>query len=331
MEKNRSLILLFALIISLTGCYHRQAKWQQLANVQFTDHQVDSILFAKTHHYSQNYNFVVEADSLVLTKQMPEEAVSQLPTDSFSVIKNQILVVADIRILPNDSIDSVWVQLAHEQGMFGWIHEGDMLKAVHPDNPISRFISFFSDVHLLIFLIVIVTLLFAYGMHRLLRHKAYIVHFNDIETFYPTLTALMVSISATLYASIQMYATEEWREFFFHPSLNPFSETGLLRVFLLSVWGILIVGIAAVDDVFRHLSVGQAVLYLLGLAGVCAVDYIIFTITTMFYVGYFLLAAYLAFAVWQYLTKTVSRFICGNCGLQIKKKGKCPHCGAINV
>ena len=318
------------LLMMLSACFHRPTA-RHRASVVLTEQQLDSIAFARTHHYTINYNFVVRADSLMLTRQMPEETVSNLPTDSFAIGKEERLVVADIRILPADSVDSVWVQLAHEQGMFGWVHESEMLKFVEPDDPISQFISFFSDEHLLIFLLVFVLIITAYGMYKLLRRNAHIVHFNDIATFYPTLFALVVATSATLYASIQMFCPEEWQEFYFHPTLNPFSQPRLLALFLSSVWAILIVGIAVVDDTFRHLNVSDGVLYLLGLAGVCAVCYIVFTITTMYYVGYLLLVAYIAFALWRYFTHTRSKFICGNCGLQIKKKGRCPHCGALNV
>lgn len=63
----------------------------------------------------------------------------------------------------------------------------------------------------------------AYGLYRLNRHDAYIVHFNDIDSFYPTLLCLLVASSATLYASIQMFGAETWRHFYYHPSLNPFA------------------------------------------------------------------------------------------------------------
>jgi len=314
----------------LAGCYNRPVRIVAPTPVQLTDHQLDSMAFEQTHHYTQNYNFVVTADSLTLTLQMPEEAVSNLPIDSFAVRKDERVAVADIRIMPRDSIDSVWVQLAHEQGRFGWVHEGELLKAAVPDDPISQFISFFSDEHLLIFLGVFVLLLFVYGMRKLLRHNAYIVHFNDIATFYPTLLAVTVAVSATLYSSVQMFAPEDWQEFYFNPSLNPFSYKGILRFFLMSVWAILIVGMAAVDEVFHHLSFADGMYYLLGLAGVCAVCYIVFTITTLYYVGYLLVAAYVAFAFWRYLTRTKSNYLCGNCGKQLKAKGRCPHCGAMN-
>jgi hypothetical protein len=328
--REKFLLPLLLSLLLLSACYHRPVR-QQASQAVLTEQQLDSIAFARTHHYTINYNFLVSDDSLMLTRQMPEEAVSNLPTDSFAIGPDQRLVVADIRILPADSVDSVWVQLAQEDGTFGWVHESEMLKTVEPDDPISQFISFFSDEHLLIFLLVFVLIITAYGMYKLLRRKAHIVHFNDIATFYPTLFALAVAFSATLYASIQLFAPDAWQEFYFHPSLNPFSQPALLALFLSSVWAILIVGIAVVDDTFRHLNLSDGVLYLLGLAGVCAVNYIVFTLTTMYYIGYLLLVAYVAFALWRYFTHTRSKYICGNCGLQIKKKGRCPHCGSLNV
>ena len=330
-RNNYIAILVVTLAVALlTGCYDSTRTVVKPANDSIMVERLDSISFARTHHYSINYNFTVSADSLVLTRQMPEETVSELPTDSFAIGKNETLAVADVVVLPTDTVDSVWVQLAHVQAGFGWIHESDMLKAVEPDDPISQFISFFSDEHLLIFLGIFVLILFTFGMKKLMKRNAYIVHFNDIATFYPTLLALVVATSATLYASIQMFETDEWREFYFHPSLNPFRHSGLLRVFLASVWAMLIVALAAADDIFRHLNFGDAILYILGLAGVCAFNYVVFSLTTMYYVGYLLLAAYIMLAVWRYLKHTRSKYICGNCGKQIKKLGRCPHCGAVN-
>ena len=315
-------------VLLLVGCYHKPTAVRYVESL--TDQQLDSITFARTHHYTLNYNFVVSDDSLVLTLQMPEESVSELPTDSFSVKKDDRLVVADILVMPNDTVDSVWVQLAHEMGMFGWVHESDMLQKVEPDDPISQFISFFSDEHRLIFLCLFVIVFFSYAMIKLNRRKGYIVHFNDIDTFYPTLLALVVATSAMLYSSIQMFAPDEWREFYFHPSLNPFSQKGLLSVFLMSVWAMLIVAMAAIDDTLRHLHMSDAVPYLVGLAGVCAFNYVVFTITTLFYIGYLLLAAYIFFALRRYLHYTQGKYLCGNCGKQLKAKGRCPHCGAMN-
>lgn len=325
------LLLVSILIVSLlSSCYHRQGSNQHDALVQLSERQLDSISFSSTHHYTNNYNFVVKADSIFLLRQQPEELVSHMPTDSFVVKKHAHLVVADIRIVPQDSIDSVWVQLGTEKFRFGWIHESRLLPRVVPDDPISQFISTFSDTHLLIFLVVIVLIGFAYFLRRVSHTNGRIVHLNDIDSFFPTLLCLIVAASATLYASIQMFAPEVWRHFYYHPTLNPFSVPLILSVFLISVWAMLIVGLAAADDVRHQLPFGEAVLYLCGLLGVCAVNYIVFSISTLYFVGYFILLAYVWWACKRYKASYKRGYICGHCGAHISQKGVCPYCGAVN-
>ena len=114
-QKNSFLIFCFMLgfCLMLSSCYHRHSakRQQHAALVEYSDKQLDSISFSSTHHHTNKYNFVVATDSLVLIKQQPEEYVNHLQIDSFSVKKNCLLVVSDIRMIPQDSIDSVWVQL----------------------------------------------------------------------------------------------------------------------------------------------------------------------------------------------------------------------------
>ena len=290
----------------------------------------DSLAFRVKHHYSQGFNFIVTSDSLMLLRQQPEEAVNEMKTDSFAVKKGKEVVVADIRILPNDKQDSVWVQIATEDYAFGWIHESRLLKQVNPADPISQFISTFSNVHLLIFLIVFSIMGVGYLARKILKKNAHIVHFNDISSFYPTLLAVIVALSAAFYASIQLFAPETWREFYFHPSLNPFSQPLLLNIFLVLVWAMLIIGIATIDDVRRLLKSGETLLYLSGLGAVCAVNYIVFSVLTLYYIGYPLLIAYIYYAFRVYLRKSSETYYCGNCGVRLHRKGRCPQCGAVN-
>jgi putative membrane protein len=290
----------------------------------------DSLAFRVKHHYSQGFNFIVTSDSLMLLRQQPEEAVNEMKTDSFAVKKGKEVVVADIRILPNDKQDSVWVQIATEDYAFGWIHESRLLKQVDPADPISQFISTFSNVHLLIFLIVFSIMGVGYLARKILKKNAHIVHFNDISSFYPTLLAVIVALSAAFYASIQLFAPETWREFYFHPSLNPFSQPLLLNIFLVLVWAMLIIGIATIDDVRRLLKSGETLLYLSGLGAVCAVNYIVFSVLTLYYIGYPLLIAYIYYAFRIYLRKSSETYYCGNCGVRLHRKGRCPQCGAVN-
>lgn len=326
---NKASLLLFLLVLLCSSCYHQNTK-NINENLLDSVGQNDSSHFKATHHYSSNYNFVVKADSLVLSKQQPEETLSHLQEDSLVVYKNDHLVVADIRIMSADSIDSVWVQVARDQQTFGWIHESKLLPDVVPDDPISLFISTFSDIHLLVFLVIIVLISVYYIMRKLLSASLPIVHLRDINSIYPTLLVLLVATSATFYASIQLFAPQVWHHFYFHPTLNPFSVPLPLNLFLLSVWAILLIGLAAIDDVRHLLPLGDAVLYLCGLAAVCAVNYIIFSVSTLYYIGYPLLIVYVYWAIKRYIKMPRIKFVCGNCGMPLEKSRRCKHCGALN-
>ena len=300
------LALLFMAAMSLTSCYKQEMG------------------FTAIHHYNQNYNFVVKTDSMIIFEN-PDTAIY----DSTIVYRGDQLVVAEIKTIPSDTIDSVWVKLARDQMSQGWTRECDLLSNVAPDDPISQFIDLFSNNHLLLFLALVVIVSATYGLRKLYRRDAFIVHFHDISSVLPTLLALLVATSATVYATIQNFAPESWRHYYFHPTLNPFAVTPVIGLFVSLVWAMIITGIAAVEDVLRRLPFGSAVLYLLGLAAVCAVDYVVFSVFTLYYIGYFLLVVYLCFAVLR-LRLFLGRYICGQCGRSIKKLGKCPYCGAIN-
>ena len=294
-------MLLAAIATLFAGCYgnHHDGRLPSVP----VGVEADSTCFYETHHYGQNFNFVVKADSLMLVRQQPVEILSRMHTDTITVYRGDHVAVAEIRVLPADSIDSVWVQIARDQETFGWLHESSLLPSVVPDDPISQFISTFSDVYLLIFLIVISVISVAYLMRTIFKRNARIVHFNDIPTFYPTALALTVAAAAVLYSSIRMFAQDTWQHFYFNPTLNPFIVPPALGIFLVSVWAMLIIGLATVDVVRGILPTGEALLYLCGLAGVCALNYIIFSITTLYYVGYPLFIAYSAFAVYVYVKR----------------------------
>lgn len=297
-------MLMVFVFFFVTSCYHRHSmKGQHAALVEYSDRQRDSISFSSTHHYTYRYNFVVAADSLMLIKQQPEEYVNHLAIDSFAVMQHCLLVVSDIRMIPQDRVDSVWIQLATEDNVFGWTHESNMLPKVVPDDPISQFIMVFSNTHLLIFLIVFVLIGVCYLVKKIFTRNAPIVHFNDIDSPYPTALVLMVSLSAAFYATIQTYMPEVWRHFYFHPTLNPFAVPKVLGFFLASVWAILILAIACVDEVKNRLTLGEGILYLGGLMGMCALDYIIFSISTLYTVGYIILVAYFWYAIRAYLKR----------------------------
>lgn len=335
------------------SCYHDKSKQHDALaepETSLTIEQVDSasikrkqdsLSFYTAHHYTNNYNFVVTSDSMVLYSQQPEELISRsdlpeelkekMDTDSVAIYANERLVVAEIRILPQDSIDSVWVQLARDQYTFGWIHESKLLKNVSPDDPISMFIKAFSDDHVIITLIFVILIIAVYIFRIINRRGAKLVHFNDISSFYPTALVITISLAATVYATIQMFEPEMWRHFYYHPTLNPFSVPPLLCFFLMLVWVLPIIGVATIDDVRRHLPYDEALLYLCGLCAVCMVDYIVFSVGTLYYIGYVLLAAYIYYSIKTFNKNRRLIYYCGKCGKAIQQKGKCPYCGAMNV
>ena len=315
--------LIGLLFLMFNSCYHQEPETSDAWIV--TEEQMDSISFYTTHHYTQNYNFFVTADTLRLIVQQPTEFLSEMWVDTIAVVNNDRLVVADIMMLSTDTIDSVWVQVAR------WVREKEMLPNVAPDNPISRFIDAFSDTHLLIMLAFWAVVAAIYTIWALARRNAKIVHFNDIPSFYPTLLALFVAAAAVFYSTIQLVAPDSWRHYYYHPTLNPFAVPLHLGIFIFSVWALLLISLAAIDDIRRHLPFGETILYLFGLMGVCTINYVVFSISTLYYIGYPLLVIYVIIAVRRYIRKNRANYICGSCGQQLTNKGICPHCGANNI
>ena len=97
------------------------------------------------------------------------------------------------------------------------------------------------------------------------------------------------------------------------------------------VWIDAIVALAVLSDVSRRLFAGEALLYFFGLAAICSVDYVVFSVSTLYYVGYPLLLAYIVFALWRYYRYNRTRYVCGNCGQHLRNKGICPNCGVENI
>lgn len=292
--RNAFTIICIAACALLSSCYRQHSATPDAWDL--TERQIDSISFSTTHHYSQGYNFVLKADSLRLGCQQPDE----VPFDTAVVRKGDIVVVADFMTMPEDTVDTVWVKVARDQLTQGWVREKELLAVVEPDDPISKFIDTFSDTHTLIFLAIVVFAAAMYGIRKLMRRNAPLVHLNDIDSPYPMALALLVASSATLYASLQLFAPEAWQHFYYHPSLNPFALPPHVGAFICTVWGILIMSLAVADELKRLLSLSEALIYLCGLAAVCAADYIVFSISTLYYLGYPLLVAYYFFAIRAY-------------------------------
>ena len=92
-QSSKIIVVVLLFLLMLSGCYDRKDRGNggMLRSEVVLDsagmaRRLDSILFARKHHYSENFNFVVKTDTLYLMQSQPEEAVSMMPVDTFPVL-----------------------------------------------------------------------------------------------------------------------------------------------------------------------------------------------------------------------------------------------------
>ena len=282
--------------------------------------------------YTVGDNFVLAADSLVLQSNRP---LHNLPVDTaceqLGVYFNDPLVVAETLVIPEDSVDSIWVKLARDQFTMGWTHQCEFLENVVPDDPISRFIHLFSIRHLKIFAIFFFFSLAVLLWQVFSRKRLHVFLIRDILSPYPTFLLITLAASALLYAGIQHYVPETWILYYYHPTLNPFGLPLILSLFLCSVWMLLVLAIATIGEVRRELPTGETILYLISLLGYCILCYLVFTLAALSPgASYILFALFVLFLLLHYSRNSRARYICGSCGRRLKQLGKCPYCGTEN-
>ena len=88
MEKVKN-SLLCVIVLLLSACYNHGPVSPDAWDL--TERQIDSLSFFTTHHYSQNYNFVVKASQMPISDEAGSQAF-----DTLYVSKGDPLVVADI-------------------------------------------------------------------------------------------------------------------------------------------------------------------------------------------------------------------------------------------
>lgn len=282
--------------------------------------------------YTVGDNFELSVDSLSMQSSQP---LHNLPIDTLCehlrVYFGDPLVVAETLVIPEDSIDSVWVKLARDQFTMGWVHQRDFLVSVVPDDPISQFIHLFSIRHLGLFAILFAISLFALLYQVFSKRKPHVFYLRDILSPYPTILLITLAVSALLYAGIQHYVPETWVLYYYHPTLNPFGLPLILSLFLCSVWILLVLSVATIGEVYRQLPFGEALLYLLSLFGCCILCYLLFTLAALSPgVSYILFTLFAIVLIYRHYRYSRAKYLCGSCGARLQKLGKCPHCGAEN-
>lgn len=301
---------LFLLTLLLSSCYYKE----------------------EAALYAVGDNFELSVDSLMLQSSQP---LHNLPVDTLceqlSVYLGDPLVVAEMLVIPEDSVDSIWVKLARDQFTMGWAHQRDFIASVVPDDPISQFIHLFSIRHLGFFAILFAISLFALLYQVFSKKRPHVFFLRDILSPYPTILLITLAVSALLYAGIQHYVPETWVLYYYHPTLNPFGLPLILSLFLCSVWILLVLAVATIEEVYRQLPIGEATLYLLSLLGCCILCYLLFTLAALSPVAsYILFALFSIVLIIQYNRNSRAQYLCGSCGARLQNLGKCPHCGAEN-
>lgn len=315
-----SVVNLLVCLVLLSSCYYARPN---LASEEMPSRTKDSLKYLYEQHYTWNTNLEVIEDSLALECLPIKDTFVRLS-------KGDRVVVAEFAVHPADSVDSIWVKLAHTQEKQGWIRGKDLKKSFVPTDSISQAIHLFSDTYASYFVIIFALFVGVYLFRAFLRKQLRMVYFNDIDSVYPLFLCLLMAFSATIYETMQVFVPETWEHFYFNPTLSPFKVPFILSVFLIGLWLFMIVALAVLDDLFRQLTPAAAIFYLLGLMSCCIFCYFFFILTVPLYIGYVFLACF----VWVFVKKVRRnsgyKYCCGQCGQKLREKGACPHCGAIN-
>lgn len=321
----RKFILFFMILVLMPACQHE--KPQCVDPWATSGVNEDSFLLA--HYYWKNFNFVT-TDSISLESHIPGAVASIYTRDSAMLGVHDEIVVANVAVVDGDTIDSIWVMVARDQITMGWLREKELLANAIPDNTISILVHGFSDSRMTILITSISIAIILSFIQRFRRRRFLIVHFNDIRSFYPTLLCLTVSASASLYGIMVQLCPEVWRSFLFHPTIDPFGQPPILMTFLASVWFIVIVFVAVIDDLIKQPDVSDAASYLSALCGICLILYFLFSHISVHPVGFIVLLVYWVYALRQHWRNNHANYRCGHCGSAMLQPGRCLHCGAIN-
>lgn len=274
--------------------------------MSLTRQQVDSLEFRLTHHYSENFNFVVKANSLTL---IPREG--DLLTDTCIVHKGSVIAVAAIKTVPGDSIDSIWVKVASDQFTMGWLRERELLQGAIPDDTISEMLDLLSSSRAIWMsaLVALGIIAFILGKKKNMKQKELLrstfAFLHEQPGIYPPLFLLLVACMASLYASVQNFVPEYWQEYYFHPTLNPLVLPPLMATLVVVMWLVIITFLAVIDEVYHHFYFMPGITWLAKLGGTAMLVYLLISWTTLIYVGYLLLVvlAYFLFKlIWERLT-----------------------------
>ena len=139
-----SVVSLLLCLFFLSSCHYARPN---LSSEEMPQKTKDSLNYLYERHYTWNTNLELTADSILL-ECLP------IKDTYINLYRGDRVVVAEFAVHPADSVDSVWVKLAHTQDEQGWIREVELKRSFVPTDSISQAIHLFSDTHASYFVVI---------------------------------------------------------------------------------------------------------------------------------------------------------------------------------
>lgn len=305
----KNLSAIFALIFVISSCVPYQTGHNDGAS--------DIVIYPNT-------NMTLDADSVSL-ELLP------LKDNYETLYRGQQVVVAEVNIYPEEGADSIQLKLVHNEKVQGWIPQRQVIAKFHSTDSISQILNWLHKIPQCYVIIPFALFLLA-GIVRYFTGKPVRKVFVDnVRSVYPMFLMLLISVATTLFVTIITEQTSAWHAYRFNPTLSPLDVSGILSVFLACLWLIVVIIIAAVDDIIKESSFGRILFNLLGLLTGCLFCYYLFYYTSLYFDGgYILLVFFAVLFLWNALKGLEKKYRCGKCGTKMASKGVCPDCGSVN-
>lgn len=146
-----------------------------------------------------------------------------------NLYKGDRVVVAEFSVHPQDSVDSIWVKVAHSQEVQGWVRNKELVRSFVPTDSISQFIHLFSDTHASYFVFIFALFVGVYLLRAFMKKRLQMVYFNDIDSVYPLFLCLLMAFSATVYETMQVFVPEHLGAFLLQSHLVSVQGAFLFR------------------------------------------------------------------------------------------------------
>lgn len=327
-NKLKPFWVVIAAATTLFGCSyatHRHADdWGMTADER------NASAFRVSHHYGENSNFQVVGDSLLLRVSPPLSNAVENESEQrgFMVYHGDLLVVADVAMVRNSMDDSVWVEVARDQQTIGWVGERCLLQNVVPDAPLSQFIYWYRG-NIPWVLCSLLLVVGAFVVLHFVRKDVALAPFDWAGSVYPALFFVFSAGAGIIRATIAEFRPDDWAEFYFNVSINPFGLPFLTGLFVAMVWSIVLLAVASADVVFHRYSIGETFVFMLSLLAVSFLSFVAFTFSEWFAAA---VPCFVALVFWTFMRcfRSRNRYACGRCGSPMNHGGRCQRCGAIN-